>query len=271
MNNFSKTSQLKITASLSKSGDKTIIKDSFFTSPFKIMKPFERSDGGISIFQQTASAGILAGDTQEHSFLIEENAILEIKSQSFEKLFKMDDGEKATRKISAKVKENATFIYSPLPCIPFENSNFESETNIELSENAKLIYKDCITSGRKAFGEEFLFKKYKNKIQIWKKSSESKKLIFRDNTVFEGSEKMKNLTFFDGFSHLGTMLLIGFGLTSKKVNEILGLPEKLLYLNQVDKNDNEKMQIGVSDFGNGICIKILANSAETIGEVFSRI
>lgn len=272
MNSFEKISQLKITASLSKTGDKTIIKDSFFTSPFKIMKPFERDDGGISVFQQTASAGVLAGDTQEHSFIIEDNAIFEIKSQSFEKIFKMDEGEKATRKIFAQVGKNATFIYGPLPCIPFEDSCFESESNIELSENSKLLYKDCITAGRKAFGEEFKFKKYQNRISIWKTENECKKLIFRDNTVFEGqkkSEKMKKDIFFGEFSHLGTMILIGFGLTSKKVNKILELPEKLLYLD--NEESLNKIQIGVSDFGNGICVKILANSAEEIENIFNKL
>jgi len=264
-NNFGKTSIFKITTSLSKTGDKTIVKDSFFTAPYKIMKPFERKDGGIKIFQQTASAGIMAGDVQEHNFIIEKNAILEIVSQSFEKIFKMNENEKAIRKISAKIEENATFIYTPQPTVPFEDSNFESETKIKMSKNAKLVYKDTITCGRKEFGEMFKFRKYKNLIEI----KNDNKMIFRDNTVFFGSEKMKNETMFGSYSHLGTLLLIGFDLTSKKVNEMLDIPEKLLYINENDKNEDSL--IGVSNFKNGICVKVLSTSAEKIESILSKI
>ena len=60
MNQFGKISRLELTAALSRGG-KTFLQDSFFTSPFKVMKPFE-SGGAITVFQQSASAGILAGD-----------------------------------------------------------------------------------------------------------------------------------------------------------------------------------------------------------------
>lgn len=272
MNSFGKTSQFKITASLSKSGNKTIVKDSFFTAPFKIMKPFERKDGGISVFQQTASAGILAGDTQEQEILVEKGATLEIISQSFEKIFKMEEGEMASRKIQATVEENATLFYTPLPCVPFEDSNFQNETKIHLSESSRLFYKDCITSGRKAFGEEFLFTRFANKIEIRQNINGEEKLIFRDNTVFEGKEienikRMKSATMFDGFSHAATIILVGFGLSSKDVNRMLNLPEKLLYTEENLKSEG-KMLVGVTDFGHGICVRILANSAEAIKKVF---
>ena len=106
MNQFGKTSRLEITAARSKSG-MTFIEDSFFTAPFKIMKPFESEDGGITVFQQVSSAGILAGDIQEHNFTVKKKAKLEIVSQSFEKIFKMNEGEIAERKILLHRRNNS--------------------------------------------------------------------------------------------------------------------------------------------------------------------
>ena len=86
MNNFNRISELKIKASLNSAG-KTVLEDQFFTAPFKIMKPFARDDGGITVYQQSASAGIMAGDQQKHDFFVNDGATLELVSQSFEKIF----------------------------------------------------------------------------------------------------------------------------------------------------------------------------------------
>ena len=155
MNNFDHVSKLQLRVSQN-SKNKTVISEKFFTSPFKIMNPFERTDGGITVFQQTASAGILAGDTQEHSFFIEKNAILELVSQSFEKLFKMEDGGKASRTININIEKGGTLIYSPLPCMPFAGSDFTSRTKIHLEDDSsRLIYIDTLCGGRKEHGGLF--------------------------------------------------------------------------------------------------------------------
>ncbi|MFR1215148.1 MAG: urease accessory protein UreD [Acutalibacteraceae bacterium] len=59
---------------------------------------------------QTASAGILKGDTQELNFDIRDNASMELVSQSYEKLHKMDGGN-ARRDCTIKVGKNALFKY----------------------------------------------------------------------------------------------------------------------------------------------------------------
>lgn len=281
MNQFGKLSQLKITASRNSAG-KTIIKDSFFTSPFKIMKPFSREDGGITVFQQTASAGIMAGDLQQHDFVVEKGAVLELISQSFEKIFKMEGDDFASRKISADVDSDAVFIYNPLPCMPFGGSSFESSTVIHLKDaSSRLIYTDCICCGRKAHGEDFDYKEYRNLVEIWLDSEN--KLIYRDNTVFEGSDCgnfpqkklfMKTPVMYGDFSHSGTMLLFGFGLKPADLFKKLGLESKLLYtaenLEQIKKEAAPFVSVSLTE-GNGIAIRVLAYSAEQVQKVFEQV
>ncbi|MBQ1627766.1 MAG: urease accessory protein UreD [Treponema sp.] len=257
------------------------------------MNPFERTDGGITVFQQTASAGILAGDTQEHSFYIEENAILELVSQSFEKIFKMEDSGKAERTINIDIEKGGTLIYSPLPCMPFAGSNFTSRTKINLQDDSsRLIYIDTLCGGRKEHGELFDYKSYRNLIEITRNSparSDTTKpeLIYRDNTVFEGSncglfperkEFLKSPAMYGNYSHLGTMLLFGFNskhgsaLKPTDLFECLNLPAKLLYT-----AENLELQLGkplvsvTQTAGNGIAVRLLANSAEEVQDIFNRI
>ncbi len=276
MNSFDHISELKITVSQNSAG-KTYLKEKFFTSPFKLMNPFERSDGGITLYQQTASAGILAGDTQEHTFTIEENATLELVSQSFEKLFKMEEGN-ARRKITATVAAGGTLIYSPLPCMPFAGSDFSSRTKIQLADKtSRLIYVDTLCGGRKEHGELFDYRSYKNLIEI----EIGKDLVYRDNTVFEGSDSglypdrksfLQTPAMYGQYSHLGTMLIFGYNLKPQDLFEALNLPAKLLYTAENLENQKNKPLVSATQTaGNGIAVRVLANSAEEIQNLFKTV
>ena len=65
-NKFGKISRISACAAL-KDG-RTILEDLSFTAPYKIMMPFEKENGGIQIMPLCASAGIMAGDSQEFSY-----------------------------------------------------------------------------------------------------------------------------------------------------------------------------------------------------------
>jgi len=99
-NKFGKISRISACAAL-KDG-RTILEDLSFTAPYKIMMPFEKENGGIQIMPLCASAGIMAGDSQEFSYHVKEGADLEVLSQSFEKIHKMDEGS-AARTIEVQV------------------------------------------------------------------------------------------------------------------------------------------------------------------------
>ena len=53
-----------------------------------------------------ASAGIMSGDLQEFSYQVRQGADLEVLSQSFEKIHKMDGGE-AKRNIKVNVEKDS--------------------------------------------------------------------------------------------------------------------------------------------------------------------
>ena len=276
MNRFGKISRFEIVAACSKHG-KTFIKDSFFTSPFKIMKPFFKDDGSIFVFQQSSSPGILAGDIQEHRIMIEENVKIEILSQSFEKIFKMADGEEGKRKIHGEVAENATLIYEPLPCIPFAGSDFHSEAEIFLKdESSRLVYEDILCGGRIAHGEIFDYRSYQNLIEVRRKG----KLIFRDNSFFEGSDGGRNPEakkilqseiMFSDFSHSGMLLIFGFEKTLQEIREILNLEEKLLYAQEKSEPVSEILCEASETDSADIVIRAFSHSAESIQNLFDKV
>ena len=177
-NKFGKISRITACAAL-KNG-KTILEDLSFTAPYKIMAPFEKENGGIQIMPLCASAGIMEGDSQEFSYHVKEGADLEILSQSFEKIHKMDEGS-ASRTISVQVDPHAVLYYYPQPVIPFAQSSFTSTMTIHLAdETSRLFLLEIISCGRNAHEERFQYRRFASKVQIFR----GQKLIYRDNTCY---------------------------------------------------------------------------------------
>lgn len=212
---YPQASTLNITTK-NKNG-KTIIDQLYFTPPFKITKPFKQKEGGIHIIVMMASAGIMEGDSQSLRFEGLENSRTWISSQSYEKVHKMHE-EHATRHSEIIVHSNAYLKYQALATIPFKDSAFESTTRVVLSdESSKFSMTDIITCGRKARGEEFEYKFYKNRVEVERAGD----LLYMDNTVFIPEElDMKGLGMMEGNTHLANVLLFNFNITDEQLKDI---------------------------------------------------
>lgn len=197
INQFGRTSRLDL-AAVNRDG-KTVIKDMSFTAPYKVMLPFEKKNGGLSVMLMSASAGIMEGDRQEFSFDIGSGADLEFVSQSYDKVHQMKGGC-AKRVTRIKVSENGTFFYDPQPVIPFRDSAFDSKMYVSLEDETACFWMSEIFScGRYASGEMFEYSFYHNLVEIRRKD----RLIYRDNTRFEPSLfDMYGIGMYEGYTHL---------------------------------------------------------------------
>ena len=201
-NQFGKTSQLHLTTGIQEG--KTVLKDLSFTAPYKVMTPFRKNDGGIAVMPLCASAGIMEGDCQKISFLIQEGSDIEYLSQSFEKIHKMKEGY-AKRETNIIQEKNSIFFYHPQPVIPFRDSAFESNMEIHLEdETARFCISEILSGGRKAYEELFTYRRYVSKIQIYRGT----RLIYRDYTRYEPkARKMEEIGMYEGYTHLASLFL----------------------------------------------------------------
>jgi urease accessory protein len=247
-----------LNATASYKDGKTILSDKFYTQPFKIMKPFHIKKDLMTVMMQTASAGILKGDTQEMHFVVEDNAKMELLSQSFEKLHKMDGGS-ARRDTTIKVGKNALFKYSPLPTIPFYDSGFDSTIHAELEDDSsQLILLEVLSGGRIAYGEEFVYRFYNSHITVRKGG----KLIYNDNAQYNPSEMdMKSLGMYEGFTHMATLLFINMKDKASDLEKIRGMID-----------ENEKVEGGASIIQSGdTSVKLLGRSAQDLFDLCEKI
>lgn len=208
-NHFGNVSRLNMTAAF-KDG-KTILSDVYFTAPFKIMRPYyERRQ--MHVMLQTASAGIMAGDQQELSLFVKEGASLRFLSQSYEKIHRMEEGY-ARRKAEIFVEKNACLHYTPLPVIPFRDSDFRSTLRVELEdETSRFVLSEVLCCGRVAHGEQFLYRRFQNRVALYQKG----KIVYLDNSCYcPGEMEMTGFGMYEGFTHLGNLLICNEGVSDE--------------------------------------------------------
>ena len=201
-NRFGRTSKLFLRAALQ--DGRTILKDVSFTAPYKVMTPFPGPGGGIKVMPLCASAGLMRGDRQELTYEVDAGADLEVLSQAFDKIHKMEGGC-ASRRIRARVAPGAVLQCAPQPVIPFAGSAFESRVQIALAdETSRLYYLEILCAGRGAYHEEFAYRRFVSKVEI----TRGGRLIYRDNTCYEPSKMpMRGLGLFEGYTHLANIFL----------------------------------------------------------------
>ena len=255
-NKFGKTSIVKI-SSLLRDGQ-AILDNIYFTAPFKIMKPFRISKDTLSVMILSASAGIMEGDAQDISILVREGTNIEFISQAYEKIHKMKGGS-ANRLTKIKIEKNAKLNYMPLPTIPFKDSSFTSNMEIELKDSSsKLIISEILSCGRAKRGEEFEYCFYKNLIQIRKNG----KLIYRDNVIYEPKKmNMSEIGMYEGYSHLANMIFCNCDIDEGIFGEIRS------YLYSCDKVEGDVTHTSYGD----IVVRVFGNSGEVLTKICEEI
>ena len=217
-NNYSRESVANI--KMTHEDGRTILRDVYFTSPLKIITPFNTDYGLVRVMLLSSSSGIMSGDRYNINVDIGENCRSEITSQSYEKIHKMEEGH-AERVNIINVDSGAILNYMPQQTIPFKNSAFENTTTINLKdETSKLLYHEILSSGRVHYGETFGYTYFKNLTDIFVGG----KRVYRDNTYFDPEMfNMEGFGMYEGYTHLSNIVIVNFNDSKELVKMIRDL------------------------------------------------
>ena len=259
-NRFGKVSQLSLTAA-ARNG-RTYLDDVYFTAPYKMMRPFEKEGGGIQVMPLCASAGIMKGDVQRFEYNVGTGADMEVLSQSFEKIHKMDGGC-ARREVTAKVESDAVLYYYPQPVIPFAGSAFESDMEIRLADESSFLFMlDIISCGRTAREERFEYRKFASKVRVYRGG----RLIYRDNTCYEPEKMpMEGVGMYEGYSHLANLFITAAAFDAEKAAQ---LQEKIWATIEA----YSECEGGVTRLAAGdLAVRIFGNRAQKLQQIAEKI
>lgn len=117
------------------------------------------------IYVISPSGGILQGDRYRTDVLLKNKAVAHMTTQGATSIYSMNSNF-ASQIVNITVDENCYFEWIPDQIIPNKNSRYYQKVNLNIHDNATLVYSEILTPGRVAMEESFEYDIcYKNTLQ----------------------------------------------------------------------------------------------------------
>ncbi len=181
---------------------RSYLRSLYVTPPFRVVSVGQlHHDGGAYLMQMSTSPGVLSGDDYQINITVEESARLQMKSQSYLRIFDMDGH--AEQLINIRVEDGGYFSQVSHPIVPHRNSSFKSQTHVNLCKNSSFLQSEIITCGRKYHGEEFLFREFSNSVEVRVEDV----LRLKDRVWLNPqSSPLRSCGLLEGYTHQGTLV-----------------------------------------------------------------
>ncbi len=238
---------------------KTIVTKQYFQTPLQIQRALylENSLPEMAyLFVVSPSGGILQGDRYQIDVLLKNKAIAHITTQGATRIYSMNSNY-ASNILNITTEENCYLEYIPDQIIPYKNSRYYQEVNLNVHENSTLIYSEILTPGRVAMGESLEYDICYLKTHC---KNQDEKIRFLENTKIEPKkQRLKDFGVFGDFEIVSTVYIL-----TRKEN-VSDLENSIIERIREIKD----ISFGTSILPNesGIIIRILANKTEKIFEM----
>ncbi|CAC5419222.1 ureD [Mytilus coruscus] len=135
--------------------------------PLKVLVPEHTGNPKCKwIFPIVFGGGLVGGDNVEIIIETKPNTCGLLTSQESTKVYHCEDDLLTTQKMNYIIGDNSLLCVLPDYCVCYKDANFLQTQNVQMTESGNIILLDWMTCGRSALKEQWLFKSYKNSIQI---------------------------------------------------------------------------------------------------------
>ena len=235
--------------------NKTVITKQFSQVPLQIQRavyPENSLPGMAYLYIISPSGGILQGDRYKTDIRLRNNSICHITTQGATRIYSMNSNS-ASQMVNITLDENCYLEYIPDQIIPYQNSRYYQKVNLNIHDNATLIYSEVLTPGRIAMNENFDYDICY--LRTYCKNQNNKFRCLENMKIEPKENNMRIKGILGKYDIVGTVYIL-----TKK--------EKL---QKLEKMINEKIEFitsGTSILPNesGIIVKILSNSTEEVYE-----
>ena len=237
---------------------KTVITKQFSQVPLQIQRavyPENSLPGMAYLYIISPSGGILQGDRYKTDITMKNNAISHITTQGATRIYSMNSNS-ASQMVNITLDENCYLEYIPDQIIPYQNSRYYQKVNLNIHDDATLIYSEVLTPGRIAMDESFDYDICY--LRTYCKNQNDKFRCLENMKIEPKKYNMKTKGVLGKYNIVGTVYVLTKKERLQKLYEIIN--EKMKKI--------ESIPLGTSILPNesGIIIKILGNNTEDIFE-----
>ena len=237
---------------------KTVITKQFSQVPLQIQRavyPENSLPGMAYLYIISPSGGILQGDRYKTDIMLKNNAVSHITTQGATRIYSMNSNS-ATQMVNITLDENCYLEYIPDQIIPYQNSRYYQKVNLNIHDDATLIYSEVLTPGRIAMNESFDYDICY--LRTYCKNQNNRFRCLENMKIEPKKYDMKTRGVLGKYNIVGTVYVLTKKEKIQNLEEIIN--EKI--------QKSELITFGTSILPNesGIIVKILGNNTEDIFE-----
>jgi urease accessory protein len=156
-------------------GGKSVVTRVEASSPLRLLTPRGPAESAW-IFTSTLGGGLLSEDRIAIDLSVDAGASCLLSTQSQTKVYRPEARGVATQQMHVRAAPDAMIVSLPDAVTCFAGSAFFQRQRLELSGSSSLLLLDWLTSGRRARGERWAFRRYDSRVDV----GVDGKLMFRD-------------------------------------------------------------------------------------------
>ena len=235
---------------------KTVVKEQYSKVPLFTQRALYLEESLPSMAYMyiiSPSGGILQGDRYRMDITLRNNAYAHITTQGATRIYRMEKNY-ATQIVNIIVDDGCYFEFIPDQIIPYRDSRFYQTVNLNIHDNATMMYAEILVPGRVASGESFEYD-----ICYMKALAKNQNNILRfiDVAVLEPKKRSLNILGILGkFGVVGNMYIL------TKTKYIAELVTEIS--SELQKFSNVSGGATVLPRDSGILIRILGQVAQDI-------
>ena len=200
---------------------KTVVKEQYSKVPLFTQRALYLEESIPSMAYMyiiSPSGGILQGDRYRMDIKLKNNAYAHITTQGATRVYRMENNF-ATQIVNVVVGDGCYFEFVPDQIIPYRNSRFYQTVNLNVHDNATMVYSEMIVPGRVASGESFEYD-----ICYMKALAKNQKgrIRFIDIAILEPKKRnLKTLGILGSFDVVGSMYILTMAKYVAELNEAI--------------------------------------------------
>lgn len=231
---------------------KSISKNIYHQGGIKVQRPIYLDGGKTPCFYLLNPHGaFLDSDIYVMNIKLQEESRLTLTTQGATIIYKTPK-KQAYQEATFHLAKDSYLEYLPGAIIGYKNASFFQKNEFHLEKGATLLYLEVITSGWSPEGEPFTFTSLRLQSEIY---IDEELVVYDHIKLAPGEQDFNVLGYMEGYSHLGTLMVISEEVEDDLINRVY----ELLLEEEYD------VQIGISRLSvPGFTIRILGNMTQHI-------
>ena len=194
-----------------------------FSPPVHLSKPyFDQETSSLLVNLSCPTAGLLAGDRMVCDIEVCDQASMVVTTPGATRSHFMRSGIARVEQ-RFRIKEGAFLEFNPGALILQKATNLQQVTEVEVDEDAEVLFVEKILPGRIAHGESFVFQKFSNQLRI----KQENQIVLSESFILDP----ENETILPWKNSFPTPYYGSFYLISKKLKEDLPCREMIHRMN----------------------------------------